>query len=237
MKGAKSESRLTVVIVQPCFFPWRGQFDLFSRAEVKIFLDDVQFSRGSWYNRNKIMTESGPTWITVPVRQKGSMQTRIKDMPISQTEDWHGKILGQIYSAYRKSPFFKRYYESLAELIGRKWDCISDLSRASVKWGFEQLDRPAEFLTSSEMGVEPQNRVERLVNFCTAVGANRYLSGPSARDYIGEGDAFKDAGIELVWMEYPSYPPYRDDDGEEMSIIDLLFRKGPEAPRYIWKEP
>lgn len=226
----------TAVIVQPCFFPWRGQFDLFSRGDVNIFLDDVQFSRGSWYNRNKIMTPQGPVWITVPVKKKGMLQCLIKEMPISYRDKWQEKILGQLYSAYKKTPFFRTYYPPVEELIRRDWTYISELSMASVAWSFVQLGRPVTFLVSSDLGVNASDPVERVVELCKSVGADRYLSGPAAKDYMGEAEPFRDAGIELEWMQYPEYPPYRSDNGEEMSILDLLFRIGPDSPRYIWEE-
>ena len=235
-----SESRAQngpcLVVLQPCFFPWRGQFDLYSRADKRIFLDDVQFSRGTWFNRNKIMTATGPAWITVPIRKQGSLGTLIKDMPIAGGNRWQDKVLGQIHAAYRKTPFFFMYWRLLEDLIRRDWSCIADLSMASVQWSFERLGRSLEFLVSSHMAIDAVDPVERLVRLCRTVGAGRYLSGPAAKAYIGEGEPFRDAGIQLQWMDYPMYPRYRDDDGEEMSILDLLFRKGPEAPRFIWKE-
>jgi hypothetical protein len=230
------EPQRTAVILQPCFFPWRGQFDLYSRADVRVFLDDVQFSRGTWYNRNRIMTPQGPTWITVPIRKQGSMRTLIKDMPISDREKWQEKILGQLQSTYRKTPFFSQYWDSLDKLLRHDWRGISDLAMASVRWSFEQMGRPTTFRVSSELGIDGDDPVERLLVLCRELGATRYLSGPAAKDYIGEGTQFRDAGIDLQWMQYPQYPKYRDDEGEEMSILDLLFRKGPEAPHYIWKE-
>lgn len=225
-----------LVVLQPCFFPWRGQFDLYSRADVRIFLDDVQFSRGTWFNRNKIMTASGPAWITVPIRKQGSLQTVIKDMPITGGTRWQDKILGQIHAAYRKAPFFRAYWESLEDIIRRDWTSIADLAMASVRWSLDMLGKPLDFLVSSRLGVGSSDPVERLVHLCKTVGARTYLSGPAAKAYIGEGKPFCDAGIDLQWMHYPPYPPYRNGDGEEMSIIDLLFLKGPEAPLFIWKE-
>jgi hypothetical protein len=225
-----------VVILQPCFFPWRGQFDLYSRADVRIFLDDVQFSRGTWFNRNKIMTASGPAWITVPIRKQGILHTLIKDMPITGGNRWQDKMLGQIHAAYRKAPFFAAYWGSLEDLIRRDWTHIADLSMASVRWCFDILGRSMDFLVSSHLAVDATDPVDRLVRLCQKVSGRQYLSGPAAKTYIGEGRPFRDAGIELQWMSYPAYLPYRDEDGEEMSIIDLIFLKGPQASRYIWKE-
>jgi hypothetical protein len=102
--------------------------------------------------------------------------------------------------------------------------------------GRPRLGRPMDFLLSSNLGIETRDPVDRLIQLCRRVGAVRYLSGPAAKAYLGDGKSLSDAGIELVWMEYPPYPSYRDDEEGEMSILDLFFLVGPDAPRYIWEE-
>jgi hypothetical protein len=77
---------------------------------------------------------------------------------------------------------------------------------------------------------------DRLINICRELGATVYLSGPSARDYIVE-EKFQEAGIELVYKEYSGYPEYPQlfpPFEHAVSILDLLFNCGPEAPYYIW---
>jgi hypothetical protein len=66
------------------------------------------------------------------------------------------------------------------------------------------------------------------------VGASHYISGPSARDYIEE-DKFKSAGISLEYMQYnyPEYPQLYPPYDPFVSIIDLLFMTGPEAPNFF----
>ena len=182
------------------------------------------------------MTANGPAWITVPVQAKGNYLAQIKDVRIKNDRKWQKKILGTIYNSYRKAPFFETYFLSLEELMKQGWVYLLDLAQASVNWAFEQLGRPRNFLLASNMGVEEQNSVERLILLCQKAGANCYLSGPSAKAYIGDGDAFAKAGIELNWMDYPSYPKYYNEPDVNLSIIDLLFNVGSRAHEYIWKD-
>jgi hypothetical protein len=75
----------------------------------------------------------------------------------------------------------------------------------------------------------------RLLSIARAAGADRYLSGPSARTYLDER-LLADAGITTEWMSYEGYPEYRQlHRGFEhaVSVLDLLFNTGPEAPRLI----
>jgi hypothetical protein len=73
------------------------------------------------------------------------------------------------------------------------------------------------------------------LNILTHLGADRYISGPSARDYL-DLDRLTRAGIETRFMsyDYPLYPQLYPPFDPRVSILDLLFMVGPEAPSYIW---
>jgi len=84
---------------------------------------------------------------------------------------------------------------------------------------------------------EPQGqRQERLLDILAKLGADTYLSGPSARSYIDVGP-INQRDIRLEWMDYSGYPEYPQLYGKfehSVSILDLLFNTGSEAPWYIW---
>ena len=63
---------MTCVIVQPSYIPWRGFFDLMSKADVFVFYDCVQYDDHGWRNRNRIKTGAGLQWLTIPVYSKGA---------------------------------------------------------------------------------------------------------------------------------------------------------------------
>ena len=89
---------------------------------------------------------------------------------------------------------------------------------------------------SSELdGIDGQ-KTDRLVQILKRVGATHYISGPSARDYI-EAEKFAAANIMLEYMEYdyPEYPQLYPPYDPFVSILDLLFMTGPQAPQYFQK--
>ncbi len=78
-------------------------------------------------------------------------------------------------------------------------------------------------------------KTERLLKIARAAGADRYLSGPSARAYFDES-MFAAAGIAVEWMSYENYPEYPLLHGgfeHGVSILDLLFSIGPDAAGYL----
>lgn len=227
----------TAVVIQPCFFPWRGQFDLLSRGDVAVLFDTVQYVRRSWQNRNRIMTAGGPAWITVPVQTKGNYHAALKDMRIANDRKWQRKMLRTIEHSYRHYPYFVQYFEDLSALLQAEWQFITDLAQASIEWSFGRLGRERTFLRASSLEIDADEPVERLIKLCQAIGATHYLSGPRARAYIGEGRQFTEAGIELVWMDYNyrDYPQVRPHRDAPLSILDMLFNLGAETASYIWQ--
>ena len=227
----------TAVIIQPMFFPWRGQFDLLSRADVIILLDNVQYVKRHWYNRNLIAGENGAQWITVPVMTKGRYHQNIQDVEIDDTHrHWRDKILNALKHTYSHAPFFDQYFDEVEQLIMLPWKKLAAFSEASLRFGLRHLQQTRTILRASDLAIEETDPVRRLIALCEAARATRYLSGPAAKDYIGEGNEFQKAGIQLEWMDY-SYSPYPqrlNTSDKELSILDLLFNTGPRAWDYIF---
>ena len=227
------------VIIQPMFFPWRGQFDLQSRADVVIVLDTVQWVRRHWYNRNLIHGPNSAQWITVPVRSEDHHELMIKDVLIETSDkSWQRRMLTALRHAYGKAPYFTSLFPQVEAMINAPHTHIAPLAEASLRFGFETLGRKVEMIRASDIVADAPDPIARLIALCKAVGATHYLSGPAAQEYIGESTAFADAGITLEWMRYgyPDYPQARPFKERELSILDLLFNAGPEAARYIWPE-
>jgi hypothetical protein len=78
-------------------------------------------------------------------------------------------------------------------------------------------------------------KTERLVAIAKAAGADCYLSGPSAKEYLRE-ELFAAEGIAVEWMNYAGYPEYPQLHGHfkpQVSVLDLLFNVGGEASNYF----
>jgi hypothetical protein len=228
----------TCVILQPSYLPWRGYFDLVHEADAFVFYDDVQYDKHGWRNRNRIKTAGGTQWLTVPVLSKGNVSSgvAIKDVAIAWTQDWAKKHLATIKQAYARAPFFKEYLPVVEGLFAKRYERLVDLTVESTITLARSLGiTHTRFVRSSELDIGG-GKTERLVNITKHLGADRYLSGPSARDYL-EPQLFADAGVALDYkvydyVEYEQlHPPY----DPQVSILDLLFMKGPNAPHLIWQ--
>ncbi len=227
---------MNCVILQPSYIPWRGYFDQIRRADVFVFYDDVQYDKHGWRNRNRIKTANGAQWLTIPVTKKGNVTQHllINDIRICWDAPWNVKHWTTIQQSYRKAPHFQRYAPLLEQLYASRPEFLADLSITStIALASELGIANTRFLRSSELGVAGA-KTDRLVGILQAVGADHYISGPSARDYLEE-EKLAAAGVTLEYAayNYPEYvqlyPPYDPN----VSILDLLFMTGPEALTYF----
>lgn len=227
----------TGVILQPSYIPWRGFFDLVHDADVFVFYDDVQYDKHGWRNRNRIKTAQGTQWLTIPVRAKGNVSSGllVKDAEIASTPDWAKKHPQSIRQSYARAPFFKEIFPAVEALYATRSEKLADFTIETTIALARLLGiTHTRFVRSSELGVEG-GKTERLVEIMKHVGADRYLSGPSARDYV-DASLFESAGITLDYKTYayPEYDQLHPPYDPQVSILDLLFMHGRDAPGLIW---
>jgi WbqC-like protein family len=223
-----------VAIVQSCYIPWKGYFDLVNLVDEFIIYDDRQYTRRDWRNRNRIKTPQGSTWLTIPVEVKGRYDQRIDETRISDPDwaDRHWKTLTHTYSS---APFFDDLRDRVESLYARAEDAhLSRVNRLFLDelCGMLGIGTPLSWSTDYEA---EGAKTERLVSLCRAAGATTYLSGPSAREYMDEG-LFAEAGIELEYMDYSGYPEYpqlHPPFDHAVTVLDLLFNTGPDAPSFM----
>jgi hypothetical protein len=229
-----SAPELRVGIIQSSYLPWRGYFDLIDDVDLFIFLEDVEYSRGTWRNRNRIKTAQGLQWLTVPVHHRMGML--IQEVEIDYKLGWVDKHIASLRQSYGKAPHFERYADPVFDILARRLRTISELNIALTRELMRMLaiDTPTRLSSDVPAGGKKD---ERVLNLLRAVGATHYLSGPAAKDYIVPA-RFADAGIGLSYKSY-QYAPYSQLHGTfegQVTVLDLLFSCGPEAAQHLKSE-
>ena len=219
---------MIVAVHQPQYLPWLGYFDKIDKADFFVFLDDVQFKKNEWQNRNKIKTAQGWQWLTVPVGYK--YPQLISEVPINGTIRWQHKHSQSVLSNYKKAPYYHSLEEFFEEMFCRDWQLISQLNISVVQELVEVLGIDTPLFVSSELGEFPEDADERLIAITKHFGADSYLAGMGGREYM-ELDKYKENGIEVVFQDY-THPVYDQLFGEfepNMSTIDLILNHGPKS--------
>ena len=221
-------------VLQSNYIPWKGYFDIIHDVDEFIFYDEVQFTKNDWRNRNRISTPSGIQWLTIPTT--GSITQSIDEVQTAGSQ-WQRKHYNTLVTYYSKAPFFSLYREFLEEFyLGKTWPNLSELNRyLIIHISRDFLGIKTEFKDSRDFYSEGTGH-EKLLSLLKSAGAIYYLSGPAAKSYI-HADDYEKAGIELHWKDYSSYPEYpqlHEPFCHNVTILDLLFNTGEEAPKYIW---
>jgi hypothetical protein len=197
----------------------------------------VQYDKHGWRNRNRIKTEQGSIWLTIPVTAspRHLIETPILDVRIANNSRWQHKHWSSIQQAYSHAPYFSRYAPMLELFYTQQRERLADLTMEMTMAIAQELGiTGTRFVRSSTLSITGA-KTERLISLLRAVGSDHYISGPSAQAYIDEPMLLASGStVEYMKYDYPEYEQLHAPYDPFVSILDLLFMKGPESPRYIW---
>lgn len=202
------------------------------RADVFCYLNDVQYKKNEWQNRNRIKTAQNWQWVTVPVRYH--FPEKINEVRINQAVDWRKKHLQALITNYSRAPYFKEYIPIFEDTFSREWEFISELNIhliESLKGLLDMGEIPSVLSSDFKLSEEP---TDRLIDICKALGADTYLAGKGGADYM-DLERFEKNKLKVMIQEFahPVYPQLFDGFQSHLSIVDLLFNCGPESMKII----
>lgn len=223
-----------ILITQSNYIPWKGYFDAINMADVLVLYDEMQYTKRDWRNRNKIKTPNGLQWLTIPVQVKGKFDQKINETKVSN-QQWRKKHWNSLVHNYKKAPFFKKFeHELLALYEDESTEFLSEINYRFITKINEWLGITTEIRWSREFTLRG-NQTEKLLNLCLHLEGTEYITGPAAKNYM-ETHLFEQAGINIHWLDYSGYPKYPQLHGDfehGVSILDLLFCTGHDAPKYM----
>lgn len=196
-------------------------------ADVLMYLDDVQYTRRDWRNRNLIMGTDAPQWLTIPVQVVGKYHAKIHEIDCDNTTWWRSH-LSSLDSVYKRYAAYSQFRQQLSHELERASE-LRSLSQANYhmnNWLFSILGIRVRCLSSQDF---PSRSVksERLAGLCEAIGADTYISGPAAQSYLDES-LFHRINVQVAWINYELLPELPEEvrAPRELSIIHLLATLG-----------
>ena len=223
---------MIVAVHQPQYLPWLGYFDKIRRADVFCYLNDVQYKKNEWQNRNRIKTAQGWQWMTVPVRYR--FPQKINEVFINNAVEWKKKHLQAMLTNYNRAPYFKQVVAILEDAFSKEWEFVSELNVYLIESlkNMLNLETKKSFCSSDlDLREEP---TDRLIDICKALGADTYLAGQGAMEYM-DLERFEKNGLKVIVQEFkhPVYPQMFEEFQSHLSIVDLLCNCGMESMNII----
>ena len=230
--------KTTCAMMQPHFFPWGGYFNLISKVDKFIFLDDAQYSKSSWQSRNKVIISNEVKWITVHTLKSSTKKTIILDKKIDRKKNWKIKLIKSLEQNYSKHPYFRdlRYlleYFSKLESVN-----LADLNIKLIKFICNEMGIKTNFVSSSKFQIK-KKRSNKIIDIIEKLNISEYLTVPGAEHYLAEDQFLKKTSINLVIniFNQNKYNQYNQKDFvKNLSIIDILANLGwLETSKYVKK--
>jgi hypothetical protein len=211
-------------IMQPYLFPYIGYFQLLNLVDKFILHDDIQWIKGGWINRNRILTNNKDKMITLSVTKRSSYDS-ISQFEFSQDKNNHKKFLNQISSSYLKSPYFKSVFPLIERIVLNKEINLTQY----IKYSIEEINsylkiKTPIFLSSNLAKNNDLKAQDRVIEICKAIKADTYIN-PIGGTELYNKDVFLSHGIKLYFINTNKilYKQYDNNFIPNLSIIDIVM--------------
>ncbi len=213
-----------VAIMQPYIFPYIGYFQLINAVDCFVFLDDAQFIKRGWINRNRILVNGESYLFTVPL-ENVTQNRLINETQLHNIEKWKRKFFRTIEHAYKNAPQFNEVYEIIKNTFSKDHDTVSSLAIESIKLVSSYLNLTTTFKRSSVSHTNKQLKgADRIINICETEGASTYIN-PKGGIELYSKTVFDNKGIALYFLDSHefNYNQSASSFAPNLSIIDVLM--------------
>ena len=219
---------MKVAVMQPYIFPYIGYFQLLNAVDHFVFYDDVNYIKGGWINRNKILVSGEASLFTIPL-EKASSFSEIKAINIHPIlyQKWLKKFIQTLNQSYKKAPFFNDVFPIIKNILEpSKINSIGNLSIKSIIEISNYLQLEKKFHISSEKFSDRKgkDKTERLLYILNDLECEEYIN-PIGGEKLYSRDDFKAENIKLNFIKgsINRYPQISKEFIPGLSILDVLM--------------
>jgi hypothetical protein len=219
---------MRLAVMQPYFVPYIGYWQLIAAVDTFVVYDDVNYIKRGWVNRNRILANGSPNYLTIPVF-KASQNSKICDLDIADDSNWRGKAKKKLEHSYSKAPFFEEAFPIAGRVLDIPITNLSGYLTEQLKIIADVLDLKTNIVRASDRYTDRNlEKADRLISICKDEGAKTYINSPGGRalyskEYFGAED------IDLFFIDAEHFD-YTQSDIEKfvphLSILDVLFHCG-----------
>lgn len=226
---------MKIAITQPTFLPWQGYFALINYVDEVVFLDDIQFEKRSWQQRNKIKFLEKEVILTVPVISKNRFSQKINEVNIDKKATYIRKHKASILQNYSKAKHFDRYINKIFDIYEKDFSLLLDLNINLIKFFLKELNIKTKISFSSEMGLSEKKQF-LIDKICNVKKCKEYISTIGSKNYLTLLDK-NTLNYEIKYFDFKNlkYSQSGKEFLKNLSILDLLFNEGEDSIEYLEK--
>ncbi len=211
-------------IMQPYFFPYIGYWQLINAVDKYVIYDDVNYIKGGWINRNRILTRGEAKMITLHI--KGASQNKHINKIETFTEAIHNKNLpATIRSCYGKAPFYSRVSSVIGNIISQDEKNLAKYLEFSIRQICDYLSIDTEIIVSSTINKNNDLKgKEEVIEICKVLGQDEYINAIGGQELYSY-DYFDASHIKLSFLKDKSckYKQFNNEFVPSLSIIDVMM--------------
>ena len=217
---------MKVAIMQPTFIPWLGYFEMIERVDTFVFLDNVQFERKSWQNRNYIRVRDEKSLILLPIIHQGRHQL-ILETELFNARFYKQKLLKTINTTYKQSEFFDDTFPLFVDIFERELCNLAEFNIQTIMELSKCFGIQTKFVRGSHLRSTGKSTALTIAQ-CLELGANSFYCAAGAKSYVSEDEGFQESRIEIEYQNYipkaykqkePGFIPF-------LSVLDLIMNNG-----------
>ena len=211
-------------IMQPYYLPYIGYWQLLNAVDKYVIYDDVNYIKGGWINRNRVLINGQPSYFNVPLKGASSFKL-INEIEVNNDPILIKKNLHTIEDAYKKAPYFNDIYPLVEKIVTYNEMCLAKYLEYSIKVICQYLDINTELIVSSS--IEKDNSLkgkDKVIEICKILNADEYYNAVGGQD-LYSFEEFAENGIKLSFVETEDivYKQFKDDFQPNLSILDVMM--------------
>ncbi len=215
---------MRVGIMQPYFLPYIGYWQLMAAVDKYVVYDDVNYIKGGWINRNRILLDGKPHYLNVPMLGSGSFK-KINEIGVNNEEKLIQKNLRMVEHAYKKAPYFEKVYPIIKQILECRKEILSEYIVESFSIIKKYLMIDTELILSSQQKKDCSLKgQDKVIAICKLLGATEYVNAIGGQElYIY--DDFEKAHINLFFLKTEDviYKQFEHPFLCDLSILDVMM--------------
>lgn len=217
---------MIIAIEQPYFLPYIGYWQLLNAVDNFVILDDVNYIKRGYINRNSILLDGRPYRFSIPVKD-ASQNRMIKDTRLCFGKREKKKFLSRIEGAYKRASQFYQVYPILNDIVNNEEKDLTQFIQYSLVKITKYLGISTKIIRSSEL--KKDNTFmgqDRIIEICRQLKADIYINSTGGR-HLYDKWFFNKENIDLFFLdtryEKVIYPQFNNTFIGMLSIIDIMM--------------
>lgn len=214
--------------MQPTYLPWLGYYAMIANVDLFVFLDTPQFAYRSWQQRNRILRNGRPSWLTVPVNRPNGRETLLNEVLLDPQSNFEPRHVDIVREAYGSQPQAGLWLEWLSSHLSSGHTHLASLTADLILSSMQILNVRTPVAFASDLKVNGSS-AQRLLEIMISVKGSTYVAAPGSRDYLLRFNGFEESGVALEYFSY-EHPIYEQGGGSfesHLSFIDAAVRMTP----------